>query len=112
MATALAPDQKPFSIPGEGRGAGASTSSSKQNLFDLDRAGLERFFEDTLGEKRYRAHQVMKWIHHRYVTDFDQMTDLGKALRSCGTEHHLRQTRRRWYPQVAVGDGPGRQERD
>jgi len=43
---------------------------------------LERFFEDILGEKRYRAHQVMKWIHHRYVTDFDQMTDLGKALRA------------------------------
>ncbi|WP_429002561.1 23S rRNA (adenine(2503)-C(2))-methyltransferase RlmN [Xanthomonas fragariae] len=54
----------------------------KQNLLDLDREGLERFFADTLGEARYRAHQVMKWIHHRYVTDFDQMTDLGKALRA------------------------------
>jgi len=54
----------------------------KQNLLDLDRDGLERFFADTLGEQRYRAHQVMKWIHHRYVTDFDAMTDLGKALRA------------------------------
>jgi len=54
----------------------------RQNLLDLDREGLERFFADTLGEARYRAHQVMKWIHHRYVTDFDQMTDLGKALRA------------------------------
>ena len=54
----------------------------RQNLLDLDRAGLERFFAQTLGEQRYRAHQVMKWIHHRYVTDFDQMTDLGKALRA------------------------------
>ncbi|MCW2006413.1 23S rRNA (adenine(2503)-C(2))-methyltransferase RlmN [Xanthomonas campestris] len=54
----------------------------KQNLLDLDREGLEHFFADTLGEARYRAHQVMKWIHHRYVTDFDQMTDLGKALRA------------------------------
>jgi 23S rRNA (adenine2503-C2)-methyltransferase len=54
----------------------------KQNLLDLDREGLERFFADTLGEQRYRAHQVMKWIHHRYVTDFDAMTDLGKALRA------------------------------
>jgi len=92
--------QAPYPLPNpspEGRGAfdsfplggGQGTSaekaaitSSKQNLFDLDRAGLERFFEETLGEKRYRAHQVMKWIHHRHVTDFDQMTDLGKALRA------------------------------
>jgi len=80
-------NQKPFSLREKGwdEGASAETISppaSKQNLFDLDRAGLERFFEETLGEKRYRAHQVMKWIHHRYVTDFDQMTDLGKALRT------------------------------
>ncbi|MBB5879286.1 23S rRNA (adenine2503-C2)-methyltransferase [Xanthomonas arboricola] len=59
----------------------------KQNLLDLDREGLERFFADTLGEARYRAHQVMKWIHHRYVTDFDQMTDLGKALRAKLRQH-------------------------
>ncbi len=55
----------------------------RQNLLELDREGLERFFAETLGEQRYRAHhKVMKWIHHRYVTDFDQMTDLGKALRA------------------------------
>ncbi len=57
-------------------------TSTKQNLLDLDREGLERFFADALGEKRFRAHQVMKWIHHRHVTDFDEMTDLGKALRA------------------------------
>jgi 23S rRNA (adenine2503-C2)-methyltransferase len=56
--------------------------AARQNLLELDREGLERFFAETLGEQRYRAHQVMKWIHHRYVTDFDQMTDLGKALRA------------------------------
>ncbi|WP_310233897.1 23S rRNA (adenine(2503)-C(2))-methyltransferase RlmN [Luteimonas terrae] len=43
---------------------------------------MERFFAETLGEKRFRAHQIMKWIHHRYVTDFNDMTDLGKALRA------------------------------
>ena len=59
-----------------------STAAAKQNLLDLDREGLECFFADTLGEKRYRAHQVMKWIHHHYVTDFDGMTDLGKGLRA------------------------------
>ena len=54
----------------------------KQNLLELDREGLERFFVETLDEKRFRAHQVMKWIHHRHVTTFDEMTDLGKALRA------------------------------
>ncbi|MDQ1119181.1 MULTISPECIES: 23S rRNA (adenine(2503)-C(2))-methyltransferase RlmN [Pseudoxanthomonas] len=65
----------------------AGAPARKQNLLDLDRAGLERFFEETLGEKRYRAHQVMKWIHHRYVTDFDGMTDLGKPLRAKLQQH-------------------------
>ncbi|MFT3668409.1 MAG: 23S rRNA (adenine(2503)-C(2))-methyltransferase RlmN [Pseudoxanthomonas sp.] len=61
--------------------------SAKQNLMDLDREGLEHFFVGTLGEQKFRAHQVMKWIHHRYVTDFDQMTDLGKNLRAKLQEH-------------------------
>jgi 23S rRNA (adenine2503-C2)-methyltransferase len=52
------------------------------NLFDLDREGMERFFAETLGEKRFRAHQVMKWIYHQHITDFSQMTDVGKALRA------------------------------
>lgn len=60
----------------------AQNTSGKRNLLDLDREGLERFFAETLGEKRYRAHQIMKWIHHRHVTTFDEMTDLGKALRA------------------------------
>ena len=61
--------------------------SAKQNLMDLDREGLEHFFIEKLGEQKFRAHQVMKWIHHRYVTDFDQMTDLGKALRAKLHDH-------------------------
>lgn len=64
-----------------------AAGSEKMNLFDLDRASLERFFEETLGEKKFRAHQVMKWIHHRYVTDFSEMTDLGKALRAKLEQH-------------------------
>ncbi|MGH8032910.1 MAG: 23S rRNA (adenine(2503)-C(2))-methyltransferase RlmN [Luteimonas sp.] len=58
-----------------------SVTQPVQNLLDLDREGLENFFAERLSEKRYRAHQVMKWIHHRHVTDFSEMTDLGKALR-------------------------------
>ena len=60
----------------------AAHTPARQNLLDLDREGLERFFAETLGEKRYRAHQIMKWIHHRHVTEFSDMTDLGKALRA------------------------------
>ena len=70
-----------------GQAGKTAAGSDKTNLFDLDRVSLEDFFESVLGEKRYRAHQVMKWIHHRYVTDFDQMTDLGKALRAKLHEH-------------------------
>jgi 23S rRNA (adenine2503-C2)-methyltransferase len=64
-----------------------ASAVARTNLFDLDRVSLEDFFEHTLGEKRYRAHQVMKWIHHRHVTDFDGMTDLGKALRAKLEQH-------------------------
>ena len=56
--------------------------AARTNLLDLDRTGLEHFFADELGEKRFRAHQVMKWIYHRHVTEFAEMTDLGKALRA------------------------------
>jgi len=68
--------------PAQGAGDARVPVVAKTNLFDLDRAGLEHFFEQELGEKKFRAHQVMKWIHHRYVTDFAGMTDLGKALRA------------------------------
>jgi 23S rRNA (adenine2503-C2)-methyltransferase len=62
--------------------ASAPADAGKTNIFDFDRTSLERFFEEELGEKKFRAQQVMKWIHHRYVTDFGDMTDLGKALRA------------------------------
>ncbi len=51
------------------------------NLLDLDRERFEAFFAD-LGEKRFRAHQMMKWIYHHHVTDFEAMTDIGRALRA------------------------------
>lgn len=57
-------------------------AQTRVNLLEMDRVGLERFFAEQLGEKRFRAHQVMKWIYHRHVTDFGLMTDLGKSLRS------------------------------
>jgi 23S rRNA (adenine2503-C2)-methyltransferase len=59
----------------------ARPQPERVNLFDLDRAAMESLFAE-LGEKRFRAHQVMKWIYHRHETDFGAMTDLGKALRA------------------------------
>ncbi|MBS0589222.1 MAG: 23S rRNA (adenine(2503)-C(2))-methyltransferase RlmN [Proteobacteria bacterium] len=55
-------------------------ASTKLNLFDYDRQGLRDLFAQ-LGEKPYRAEQVMKWIYHRHATDFAQMSDVGKTLR-------------------------------
>ncbi len=50
------------------------------NLLDFDVDGLAVFCE-SLGEKRFRATQLFRWIHQKGATDFDQMTDLAKSLR-------------------------------
>ena len=50
------------------------------NLLGLNRAQLEAFFSE-MGEKAFRASQVMKWIHQQGVTDFSEMTNLSKVLR-------------------------------
>ena len=51
------------------------------NLLDFDRKGLAAFFVE-LGEKPFRATQLLKWIYQEGVEDFDQMTNLSKSLRS------------------------------
>ena len=50
------------------------------NLLDFDLEGLAAFCE-ALGEKRFRATQLFRWIHQRGARDFDQMSDLAKSLR-------------------------------
>jgi 23S rRNA (adenine2503-C2)-methyltransferase len=55
--------------------------STKVNLLDLDRQGLRDFFTQ-IGEKPYRAEQVMKWIYHDLEDNFDNLTDVGTALRA------------------------------
>lgn len=55
--------------------------SSKLNLLNFDRKGLEAFFAE-LGEKPFRATQVLKWIHQEGVSDFELMSNLSKALRA------------------------------
>ena len=54
--------------------------NDKTNLLGLDHQGLQDFFT-SLGEKPYRAQQVMKWIHFLGHSQFETMTDLSKALR-------------------------------
>jgi len=56
------------------------TGHDKLNLLGLPESGLEAFFAD-LGEKPFRARQVMQWIHQRAAADFASMTDLSKPLR-------------------------------
>jgi 23S rRNA (adenine2503-C2)-methyltransferase len=50
------------------------------NLLDYDLEGLAAFCE-RLGEKRFRATQLFRWIHQKGAADFDQMSDLAKSLR-------------------------------
>jgi 23S rRNA (adenine2503-C2)-methyltransferase len=50
------------------------------NLLDYDLDGLAAFCE-RLGEKRFRATQLFRWIHQKGAAQFDDMTDLAKSLR-------------------------------
>ncbi len=51
------------------------------NLLDFDLNGLTRYFAEELGEKPFRAKQVMRWMHQMGAQDFAEMTDLAKSLR-------------------------------
>jgi len=50
------------------------------NLLDYDLEGLAAFCE-RLGEKRFRAVQLFRWIHQKGASNFDDMSDLAKSLR-------------------------------
>ncbi|HAN27759.1 MAG TPA: 23S rRNA (adenine(2503)-C(2))-methyltransferase RlmN [Haliea salexigens] len=58
----------------------SSDAPGRVNLLGMTQLQLEQFFLD-LGEKKFRAQQVMKWIHHAGVIDIEAMSNLGKALR-------------------------------
>jgi len=68
------------------------------NLLDFDSAGMQALFA-SLGEKPFRARQVLKWIHRRGAADFDAMTDIAKDLRAKLLECAA------ILPPVVVGDG-------
>lgn len=55
--------------------------STKMNLLGLPEAKLVAFFE-SIGEKKFRAIQVMKWIHQLGADNFDDMTNVSKDLRA------------------------------
>lgn len=55
-------------------------TTEKLNLLGLDRPALHAFLA-TLGEKPFRADQILKWVHQQRIDDIDVMTNLSKTLR-------------------------------
>ena len=88
----------------------------KVNLLGMSRPQLEKFFED-MGEKKFRAGQVMKWIHQFFVTDFAEMTNISGKLREklekiCVIEapevvhkNYSKDGTRKWVFRVGEGEG-------
>ena len=88
----------------------------KVNLLGMSRPQLEKFFED-LGEKKFRAGQIMKWIHQFFVTDFAEMTNISAKLREklellCEIKapevvhkNYSKDGTRKWVFRVGEGEG-------
>lgn len=56
------------------------STDNNMNLSDLDIDKLTEYIT-SLGEKKFRAKQIYKWLHVNLATDFAEMTDLSRALR-------------------------------
>ena len=92
----------------------ASAAGPRTNLRGLTLRQMEQYFLD-LGEKTFRAQQVLKWIHHQGVIDFDEMTNLGRGLREklgtvaeirppeIASQHDSTDGTRKWLIRVAGG---------
>jgi 23S rRNA (adenine2503-C2)-methyltransferase len=90
------------------------SESEKVNLVGLSLPKMQAFFV-SLGEKPFRASQLMRWIHQRGVTDFEQMSDISKTLRDrlagiaeirlpeVVDEYHSIDGSRKWIIEVASG---------
>ena len=88
----------------------------KTNLLNYDLAGLTAHFAQ-MGEKPFRARQVMRWMHQGAAGDFDAMTDLAKSLRAKLKEsaqvgvpalmaaQESRDGTRKWLLDVGTGNG-------
>ena len=59
---------------------GCPSDAMTANLLEFDLEGLALFCEG-LGEKRFRATQLFRWIHQKGASSFGEMTDLAKSLR-------------------------------
>jgi 23S rRNA (adenine2503-C2)-methyltransferase len=91
-------------------------SVEKVNLLGMSRPQMEKFFED-MGEKKFRAGQVMKWIHQFFVTDFAEMTNISGKLREklekiCEIKapevvhkNYSKDGTRKWVFRVGEGEG-------
>jgi 23S rRNA (adenine2503-C2)-methyltransferase len=62
------------------------TDTGKTNLLDLNRAGMRDFLSG-IDEKPFRADQIMQWIYHHGVSDFDEMSNINKVLKAKLKEH-------------------------
>ena len=57
----------------------------KTNLLGLSASRIGDFLE-SLGEKRFRGTQILKWVHQQGVTDINEMTNISKGLRASLSE--------------------------
>jgi len=73
-----------------------TVADTRTNLADMDRSSMEEFFVD-IGEKPFRAIQVIQWIHQQGVTEFNSMTNLSKPLRE-----RLIETARIDFPEIVT----------
>ena len=67
-------------MPADALTSPVASKPSKLSLLGLPAVDLVEFFEN-IGEKPYRARQIMHWLYQRYVTEYAGMTDLSAALR-------------------------------
>jgi 23S rRNA (adenine2503-C2)-methyltransferase len=86
------------------------------NLLDFGAGGLADFCVE-IGEKPFRARQLLRWIHQSGVSDFTSMSDLAKALREklaataviesprVISDHTASDQTRKWLLSVGAGNG-------
>ncbi|MFT4518290.1 MAG: 23S rRNA (adenine2503-C2)-methyltransferase [Halioglobus sp.] len=100
--------------PAQMESADPKSKVTKVNLMGLSRLQMEEYFLE-LGEKKFRAQQVLKWIHHAGVLEIEEMTNLGKVLREkladiaevrppeIVTQHDSSDGTRKWVVRVEGG---------
>src|SRR5258706_1169861 len=59
----------------------ATMTAYRHDLAEMELTGLEQDL-DRMGHPRFHARQLFQWVHKRGVTDFGEMTDLGRELRA------------------------------